>query len=539
MADGSDAEQRRELIAYLQSVGFTDEQIAANGDSLLGLAARRVLFGDEKRVTVAEIAAMAGCDESLVRRVRLASGLPDVGDDAVCSPREAEVMTSFLLGAAVFGEEVTLQFLRVVGAATAGVAEAALATFASNRRAPLAEGGAQSRRHRARGCRSDGCVARGPAGTRRSAVGSLRERKRRSFRGCRSEPLVEVAVGFVDLVQSTQLTLSLSGEALARALSDFEANASDAVVGVGGRIVKRIGDAVMFVTSDAGGACAAALSILEAVAAHPQLNTARAAVTWGQVLPRDGDYFGAAVNLAARAVPLAEPGTIVVSAEVLENLDSDIWLATRTRRAVTQRLRRPRRPVPATSKWPGPERPGSARARVPAATRASISAGEKPQSARAVSVSTPAATGARCTSIGVRSKRGGSRLRCAVDLDEGAACDVVRMRTGFGHREHRREAHFVPGHVGDPLVARAGLEDVREAGLVLVPPLAIHLRLRAELFEAEPLEQVGVELRLVRPDRDPLAVGRLVHVVEVRAAVGESWCRAVPTFPSRRGRRRC
>jgi class 3 adenylate cyclase len=284
-----------------------------------------VLFGDEDRVTVAKIAAMAGCDIALVRKVRLASGLPDDGDEAVCSPREAEVMRSFLLGATVFGEEVTLQFVRVVGAATAGIAEAALATFASNRRVPLVEGGADLVDIARAGAEATAALLAVPPVLEVLLLVHFQNATAGRFAGADPSPMVEVAVGFVDLVQSTRLTLSLSGEVLARALSDFEAKASDAVVGAGGRVVKRIGDAVMFVTSDSEGACAAALAILEAVDAHPQLNTARAAVTWGQVLPRDGDYFGPAVNLAARAVSLAEPGTIVVSAEVLETLDADRW----------------------------------------------------------------------------------------------------------------------------------------------------------------------------------------------------------------------
>ncbi|MDQ1465863.1 MAG: hypothetical protein QOH10_278 [Actinomycetota bacterium] len=328
MTEGPDTEQRDALIAYLQSVGFSDEQIAAGGDSLLGLAPRRVLFGDETRVTIAEIAAKVGCDESLVRRVRLASGLPDVGDHAACSPREVEVMTSFLLGAELFGEEVTLQFLRVVGAATAGVAEAALATFASNLRVPLVEGGADLVDIARAGAEATAALLAVPPVLDVLLRVHFANASAGRFAGADPSPLVEVAVGFVDLVQSTELTLSRSGEALARALSDFEGHASDVVVGVGGRIVKRIGDAVMFVTSDAQAACAAATSILDAVAAHPQLSTARGAVTWGHVLPRDGDYFGAAVNLAARAVALAEPGAIVVSSEVAEKLDPDLWLVT-------------------------------------------------------------------------------------------------------------------------------------------------------------------------------------------------------------------
>lgn len=323
MPGGSDADQRLGLIAYLQSVGFTDEQIAANNDRLLSLVSRRVLFGDEERVSVAEIAAMAGCDESLVRKVRLASGLPDGGDDAVCSPREAEVMASFVLGAAVFGEEVVLQFTRVIGNAAAGLAEAALATFLSNTQAPLLEGGADL---------ADIARAGGEATAALLTVPPVLDILLRlhfeyantsRFAGEDRSPMVEVAIGFVDLVESTRLTLSFSGAELAKALSDFERDASDAVVGVGGRIVKRIGDAVMFVASDSKGACDAARAILEAVDAHPQLDAARAAVTWGRVLPRDGDYFGSAVNLAARAVPLADPGTIVVTTDVRDALDTD------------------------------------------------------------------------------------------------------------------------------------------------------------------------------------------------------------------------
>jgi class 3 adenylate cyclase len=323
-----DADERLELITYLQSVGFTGEQIAASEGRLLSLVSRRVLFGDEERVTVAEIAAMAGCDEALVRKVRLAAGLPDGGDAAVCSPREAEVMSSFKFGAEVFGEEVVLQFTRVIGAAMAGLAEAALATFLSNREAPLLEGGAKLADLARAGAEATSALLTVPPVLDTLLRLHFDYANASRFAGEDRSPMVEVAIGFVDLVESTRLTFSLSGAELAGALSDFERNASDAVVRAGGRIVKRIGDAVMFVTSDSPRACDAAIAILESVDAHPQLDRARAAVTWGRVLPRDGDYFGSAVNLAARAVPRADPGTIVVSAEVRDALAADDWSVT-------------------------------------------------------------------------------------------------------------------------------------------------------------------------------------------------------------------
>jgi adenylate cyclase len=319
----ADAAQRLELLEFLASVGFTVEEMAANADALSRLASRRTLFGSEPRVTVARIADLAGCDEGLVRRVRLAAGLPDPGDEPDCSPLEAEVIRSFALGAAVFGEEVTLQFTRVIGAAAAGVAEAALATFAVNRSMPMFEGGGTPAEVARAGADATAALLSVPPAfdvlLRVHFEGASNDR----FAFADRVATITVAIGFVDLVESTELTNTLSGTELAAALGDFERTASEALVEVGGRIVKRIGDAVMFVSSSATSAVAAALGIVAAVDAHPMLTAARAAVAYGDVLPRDGDYFGTAVNLAARAVAVAQPGMVVVTSEVRDALAAE------------------------------------------------------------------------------------------------------------------------------------------------------------------------------------------------------------------------
>lgn len=307
-----DAADRRELLEYLTSVGCTVDEMAENADGLMRLASRRVLFGTEPRLTVAELAARSGCDVGMVRRVRLAAGLPDPGDEPACSTLEIAMMQSFALGVSVLGEEVTLQFTRVLGNAASGIAEAALATFAVNRSLPLLAGGGTSADIAKAG--ADATVAL--LGVAPVVDALLREHfdaaSNGRFAGEDRSPTVRVAIAFVDLVDSTQLTQALDGAELARALGDFERVASEAVVRSGGRVVKRIGDAVMFVASDAAAACDAALAIVNAVGAHATLTAARAAIAFGDVLPRDGDYFGTAVNLAARAVPFAPPGTVVV-----------------------------------------------------------------------------------------------------------------------------------------------------------------------------------------------------------------------------------
>ena len=312
--DSPDAKQRLELLEYLTSVGCTVDEMVASGDRLISLASRRVLFGEEDRLTVAQIA-----DARRLRRGVScgACGWPPASPTPAtprCAARSRpSIMSSFALGSGVFGEDVLLQFTRVLGNAAAGVAEAALATFAIE---PVF---ADDRKWRHRGRRRPGGRGRDVCAPGRSARSSTcccgctsSRRAPDRFSGGAPVPTVRVAVVFVDLVGSTQLTHLLSGSELAAALGDFERVASDAVVEGGGRVVKRIGDAVMFVATDVAAACDAALEIVAAVDAHPALDAARAAVAFGDVLPRDGDYFGTAVNLAARAVPLAEPGSIVV-----------------------------------------------------------------------------------------------------------------------------------------------------------------------------------------------------------------------------------
>jgi adenylate cyclase len=79
------------------------------------------------------------------------------------------------------------------------------------------------------------------------------------------------------------------------------------------RVVKTIGDAVMFVASSPLDACRVALDIVDDVDHHPVLTRARGAVAFGDLLGRDGDFFGPIVNLAARATKVAEPGQVITT----------------------------------------------------------------------------------------------------------------------------------------------------------------------------------------------------------------------------------
>jgi class 3 adenylate cyclase len=120
-----------------------------------------------------------------------------------------------------------------------------------------------------------------------------------------------LAVGFLDLVGFTELSGRLATSELAAAVEDFERDAVAVIATSGGRLVKSIGDELMFVAHSPDEACTVALELCEHVSRHPVLTELRGAVAFGDLLGRDGDYYGPTVNLAARALSLAPAGSIV------------------------------------------------------------------------------------------------------------------------------------------------------------------------------------------------------------------------------------
>ena len=102
-------------------------------------------------------------------------------------------------------------------------------------------------------------------------------------------------------------------------LDRFEATTGDVIAAAGANVVKRIGDAVMFVTNAPGVACALALDLLEACAAA-RLPKLRVGLAFGDVMVRQGDFYGPTVNLAARLVASAEPGTALTDAALHDRL---------------------------------------------------------------------------------------------------------------------------------------------------------------------------------------------------------------------------
>jgi adenylate cyclase len=127
------------------------------------------------------------------------------------------------------------------------------------------------------------------------------------------EATTALAVGFVDIVGYTTQSRNLSEAELVAWVEGFEDTATTVVTDHAARVIKTIGDEILYVTDDPVAAVEVALTLTERGAdpedPFPQV---RAGLAHGQVVARLGDVFGSTVNVAARLTSLARPGTVVV-----------------------------------------------------------------------------------------------------------------------------------------------------------------------------------------------------------------------------------
>lgn len=150
-----------------------------------------------------------------------------------------------------------------------------------------------------------------------------------------------VAVGFADIVGFTRQSRAMTKEELARLVEDFEAAALQIITSHEGRIIKTIGDEVMFVVDEPHHAAEIALELIERHENDEECPELRVGVAYGQVLSRLGDVFGPTVNIAARLTSVSKPGKALVDRALAEAISDDarFWVR-RTRRQSVKGYRR-------------------------------------------------------------------------------------------------------------------------------------------------------------------------------------------------------
>jgi len=144
-------------------------------------------------------------------------------------------------------------------------------------------------------------------------------------------------VGFVDMVGYTRLTRRIDEAELSAVLDRFETVVTEVIADHHGRVVKMIGDEVLFVADSAADAAEIALCLTERTSADNELPDVRAGMAYGRILSRFGDVYGSVVNLASRLTTIARPGTIMIDKELAAELEADSRYELRLRRPVSVR----------------------------------------------------------------------------------------------------------------------------------------------------------------------------------------------------------
>jgi adenylate cyclase len=144
-------------------------------------------------------------------------------------------------------------------------------------------------------------------------------------------------VGFADIVSYTRLTRRLSEVELGQLIERFEGMAADVVALNGGRVIKSIGDEVLFVTDTPAQGAAVALALQDKVASAEDMPELRIGLAYGSILIRLGDIYGEVVNIASRLTSEAKPGRVLGDREIAAALDGHPAYRIRKLRRVSVR----------------------------------------------------------------------------------------------------------------------------------------------------------------------------------------------------------
>lgn len=126
------------------------------------------------------------------------------------------------------------------------------------------------------------------------------------------------ALGFVDLVSFTHRSGELSPHQLVDFIQTFEFTSRDVISSNGARVVKMVGDAVLYIADDLATGAKVVTEIVDSLHETPGMPDVRASLTWGGVVSRFGDIFGPTVNLASRLCSVAPVGGILIDRSTAE-----------------------------------------------------------------------------------------------------------------------------------------------------------------------------------------------------------------------------
>ena len=320
--------ERAELILWLFEQGITAEEIRDSFAPML-LAARRILGDDGSHISARQISDEVGIELDQLLRFQRASGLPQVDDpDAAVFMRpdgDTAVHIKRFLDLGIDPEQM-LTVVRVLAEGLSNAAE----VMRSAALGPVFHPGV-TELEIAKGFQalvSQAAPLLGPMiqdmlllqlrhVAETDAINANERRAGAPLPGARL-----VACAFADLVGFTRLGEELPPDGIEQ-LSNRLAEIAREVVVAPVRLIKTIGDAVMFVSTDTAALLDVMLGLVAATEADELLPQLRVGVAHGSAVSRAGDWFGSPVNLASRVTSAARPGAVLVSESAREQIGED------------------------------------------------------------------------------------------------------------------------------------------------------------------------------------------------------------------------
>lgn len=346
---GPDALGRARLVSFAVRRGIAAEAIAraCETDDVVGRFLE-MIEGPEPRPTheLPEVARDLGLDETVVRRLWVASGL---GDQTEAFDEDVEMLRAlaFALDASM-PIDALVQLTRVLNDALTHVAETEIRLFHFYVHEHLRAGGLTGGELDAA---SDAVSAPLQGAVEPAVLYFHRKAWARALREDMVLHLAEdlagegdavgqmsVAVLFVDLANFTPMTEAMGDTAAATVIGRFSDLVREAASECDGRVLKQIGDEFMLVFSSGMQAVSCGRSIMAKAAAEDQFPDVRLGAHSGDALYREGDYLGTTVNVAARVASEATRGQFLITSAVrcdLEDGDAVASVGARTLKGVS------------------------------------------------------------------------------------------------------------------------------------------------------------------------------------------------------------
>jgi adenylate cyclase len=361
---GKHRDARLALLRDLHSDGVPLAELrhAVKEGRLMFLPVERALR-EEPRYTARELAEKSGIDYDLLTRQWQALGLATTApDDLLYGERDLEAAKRIkqFLDAGVSPDGV-VDMARVLGQSLARVAEASRFVMTQSFLGP--ESTEYDVAQQARLARP---MADLMEWTLAYVYGLQLVDQLRNEAADRSDIAAgqrQVTVCFADIVGWTELSEEAE-EARIGSVADRLSSMATDLLRPPARVVKMIGDAVMFVSPDTAPLLDLAVDLVDAAEEDEEFPQLRAGLASGMAVGRWGDWYGRPVNLASRVCTRARPGSVLVTESIADACEGDGY---RFSAAGEKRLKgigavpllRARRNLPGSSRPEAPSAGGS------------------------------------------------------------------------------------------------------------------------------------------------------------------------------------